>query len=189
VAADIGTVERLGAMTPEQLESIQGIGPNAVESIRDAVNAYYAQFEEPPVPEGYDQPSDSSVTQGSEPAEHTGEGEGNPLEDVPAPPQDQDFDQPVAPSTLRDENLATPEDLEAPEGSTDEERLRDMDDVNLADVSGNEGDLAYDPESSEERFEPLAYQEDEPVETDSVTIRNSEILPPQGEEETETGRG
>jgi N utilization substance protein A len=39
------TVERLGAMTPEQLQEIQGIGPELVETIQIAVNAYYGQFE------------------------------------------------------------------------------------------------------------------------------------------------
>ena len=44
----VGTVEKLGSMTPEQLEDIQGIGPKTVESIQVAVNSYYAQFEEQP---------------------------------------------------------------------------------------------------------------------------------------------
>jgi N utilization substance protein A len=43
---DITTVEKLGEMTPEQLEDIPGIGPKMVEKIRQAVNNYYAQFEE-----------------------------------------------------------------------------------------------------------------------------------------------
>ena len=42
----VGTVEQVGAMTPEQLEEIPGIGPEAVEAIQIAVNNYYAQFEE-----------------------------------------------------------------------------------------------------------------------------------------------
>jgi N utilization substance protein A len=42
----IGTVEKLGNMTPEELEAIPGIGPKTVEVIQLAVNAYYAQFEE-----------------------------------------------------------------------------------------------------------------------------------------------
>jgi N utilization substance protein A len=42
----IGTIEKLGAMTPEQLEEIQGIGPKMVERIQESVNAYYSQFEE-----------------------------------------------------------------------------------------------------------------------------------------------
>ncbi|MGD0202069.1 MAG: transcription termination factor NusA [Bryobacteraceae bacterium] len=47
IAAGVGTVEKLGAMTPEQLEEISGIEPLTVEAIQVAVNAYYAQFEEP----------------------------------------------------------------------------------------------------------------------------------------------
>ena len=43
--AQVGTIERLGSMTPEQLEEIQGIGPKMVEHIQDAVNAYYGQFD------------------------------------------------------------------------------------------------------------------------------------------------
>jgi transcription termination/antitermination protein NusA len=45
VEAGIGTVEKLGSMTPEELEAIQGIGPELVERIQEAVNAYYGQFE------------------------------------------------------------------------------------------------------------------------------------------------
>jgi N utilization substance protein A len=47
VATGIGTIEQLGSMTPEQLEEIQDVGPQAVETIQEAVNAYYSQFEEP----------------------------------------------------------------------------------------------------------------------------------------------
>jgi N utilization substance protein A len=39
-------VEKLGSMTPEQLEEIPGIGPKLVEKIQIAVNNYYSQFEE-----------------------------------------------------------------------------------------------------------------------------------------------
>jgi len=44
----VGTIEKLGAMTPEQIEAIQGIGEGtgAIEQIQDAVNAYYNQFEQ-----------------------------------------------------------------------------------------------------------------------------------------------
>jgi N utilization substance protein A len=44
--AGIGTVEKLGSMTPEELEEIPGIGPKLVERIQVAVNGYYLQFEE-----------------------------------------------------------------------------------------------------------------------------------------------
>ena len=45
--AGVGTIERLGAMTPEQLEEIPGIDPASVEFIQAAVVAYYSQFEDP----------------------------------------------------------------------------------------------------------------------------------------------
>jgi N utilization substance protein A len=41
----VSTVEKLGSMTPEQLEEIPGIGRNLVEEIQWAVNNYYGQFE------------------------------------------------------------------------------------------------------------------------------------------------
>jgi len=44
VAAGVSTIDKLGAMTPEQLEEIQDVGP--VVKIQAAVNAYYSQFEE-----------------------------------------------------------------------------------------------------------------------------------------------
>jgi transcription termination/antitermination protein NusA len=48
--AGVGTVEKLGSMTPEELEAIPSIGPKIVEKILIAVNAYYAQFEQPSEP-------------------------------------------------------------------------------------------------------------------------------------------
>jgi len=53
VEAGVGTIEKLGGMTPEQLQEIAGIDPEMVESIRDSVTGYYSQFEESaPVAEG-----------------------------------------------------------------------------------------------------------------------------------------
>jgi N utilization substance protein A len=46
VEAGVGTIEKLGGMTPEELQEIPGIDPEMVESIRDTVTSYYAQFEE-----------------------------------------------------------------------------------------------------------------------------------------------
>ena len=43
--AGVSTVEKLGSMTPEQLEEIPGIEPELVEKIQLAVNNYYSQFE------------------------------------------------------------------------------------------------------------------------------------------------
>jgi N utilization substance protein A len=45
VGAGIGTVERLGSMTPEELESIPGIDENIVAQIQAAVVAYYNQYD------------------------------------------------------------------------------------------------------------------------------------------------
>jgi transcription termination/antitermination protein NusA len=45
VESGIATVGKLGSMTPEELEEIQGIGPKMVETIQQVVNAYYGQFE------------------------------------------------------------------------------------------------------------------------------------------------
>ena len=46
VAGGIPTVERLGDMTPEQLEDLPGIDAENVERIRDAVIAWYGQYME-----------------------------------------------------------------------------------------------------------------------------------------------
>ena len=44
--AGVATVEKLGAMTPEQLEEIPGVDDEMVENIQTAVVGYYGQFEE-----------------------------------------------------------------------------------------------------------------------------------------------
>ncbi len=46
VSAGIGTVERLGSMTPEELEVIPGISEEIVSQIQSVVVAFYGQFEE-----------------------------------------------------------------------------------------------------------------------------------------------
>jgi transcription termination/antitermination protein NusA len=43
VRGDIGTVEKLGSMTPELLEAMEGIGENDVALIQQAINSYYGQ--------------------------------------------------------------------------------------------------------------------------------------------------
>ncbi len=45
----VATVEKLGSMTPEELEAVPGIDPETVQSIQVAVNGYYGQFETSPV--------------------------------------------------------------------------------------------------------------------------------------------
>lgn len=49
--AGIGTVERLGSMTPEEIQSIPGITEKALESIQYSVNMYYGPYEDEPLPE------------------------------------------------------------------------------------------------------------------------------------------
>jgi N utilization substance protein A len=48
MAAGVATVEKLGGMTPEELEEIPGIGVDLVETIQQAVVSYYGQFEATP---------------------------------------------------------------------------------------------------------------------------------------------
>ena len=52
VKGDIGTVEKLGSMTPEQLEALEGVDEESVNRIMQAINAYYGQeyVEEPAAP-------------------------------------------------------------------------------------------------------------------------------------------
>src|SRR5712664_139101 len=64
----VGTIEKLGSMTPEDLEAIQGIGPKMVEKIQQAVNAYYGQFEagaEPEIAAGLEPGAETGVEAGS----------------------------------------------------------------------------------------------------------------------------
>jgi N utilization substance protein A len=85
VEGGIPTVERLGDMTPEELEEIPGIGPKMVERIQDAVVSYYGQYEqateapqsdesqqqEPLAEVGEPQETVSQETSGEEPAGET----------------------------------------------------------------------------------------------------------------------
>jgi N utilization substance protein A len=41
VKSNIGTVERLGSMTPEELEALEGIDGDAVNRIQQAINSFY----------------------------------------------------------------------------------------------------------------------------------------------------
>jgi transcription termination/antitermination protein NusA len=99
VEAGVATVEKLGSMTPEELEEIQGIGPKLVEKIQLAVNNYYQQFEEALEP-AQEQPAGevareepapdqgSTIDAGAEP-EVVAELEGAP-EEAPAQPVSED---------------------------------------------------------------------------------------------------
>jgi len=81
--AGVGTVEKLGQMTPEQLEEIPGIGPKMVARIQEAVNAYYGQYEEgaasPAAPEEH-----APAPAGEAAAEEAAAGEAEPTAEVAA---------------------------------------------------------------------------------------------------------
>jgi N utilization substance protein A len=46
VEAGVGAIEKLGGMTPEELEAIPGIDQESVDQLQLAVNSYYSQFEQ-----------------------------------------------------------------------------------------------------------------------------------------------
>ncbi len=66
------TVEKLGAMTPEQLEEIPGVDQAMVENIQSAVVSYYRQFEEEapeetaPEETAAEEPSEETVVKAAE---------------------------------------------------------------------------------------------------------------------------
>jgi N utilization substance protein A len=97
VDGGVPTVERLGAMTPEELENLPGIDAEQVEMIRDAVLAYYGQYEEAGV-----LPQDDETAQVE------------PLLEYGEPPLDDEFVEPETPSD--GESAAEPEPAAA-EGS------------------------------------------------------------------------
>ncbi len=74
MAAGVLTVEKLGAMTPEQLEEIPDIGDEAVERIQQAVVSYYGQFEgsmESPAEAAAEAPSETTAAAAEAPPEST----------------------------------------------------------------------------------------------------------------------
>jgi N utilization substance protein A len=75
VEGGVGTIEKLGGMTPEELEAIPGMAP-MVQQIQQAVIAYYSQFEEQGQPEPEPVAADLNASaeeaaelQGTEPGE------------------------------------------------------------------------------------------------------------------------
>jgi N utilization substance protein A len=82
IAGGVSTIEKLGGMTPEQLEELPGIGAAVVERIRDAVNGYYAQFDTPAeqapgeFPAGDDTIAEAGAVEATEPGEAEPEASG-----------------------------------------------------------------------------------------------------------------
>jgi N utilization substance protein A len=105
----ITTVEKLGSMTPEELESIPSIGADWVERLRDAVIAYYGQ---------YDAAMESVETaEGQEQVPTTDIG----YEPSYVPEADAGHDeQPVETASEMSENSAGQAALDEPEGSGEE---------------------------------------------------------------------
>jgi N utilization substance protein A len=88
IAGGVGTVEKLGSMTPEELEALPGIGSEVIEKILMAVNAYYGEFDaaqeqvgEEVVPEELgeevvpEQLAEETIAESAEPAAHEIENE------------------------------------------------------------------------------------------------------------------
>ncbi len=61
VGAGIGTVERLGSMTPEELEDIPGIDEEVVTRIQSSVVAFYGQYDDAEAPAAEEAPADQSA--------------------------------------------------------------------------------------------------------------------------------
>src|SRR6185436_14882523 len=102
VEAGVGTIERLGSMTPEELELIPGIDPASVEFIQAAVVAYYSQFEDPGEAEPEPQPDHMVEAQAEEIAETEGsEAAGTDLETVETSGTIEDADDPTQPAEGR----------------------------------------------------------------------------------------
>ncbi len=84
VEAGVGAIEKLGSMTPEELEAIPGIDQESVDQLQMAVNSYYSQFEEQgqaaAAPEAAAEP-------GAEAAEAGAEAGGEPPEALQAAPE------------------------------------------------------------------------------------------------------
>ena len=87
--AGVTIIDKLGEMTPEQLQEIPGIDPEMVENIRDSVTAYYSQFEEAAPGRagcrGGSRRSRSGNSRAAEVAAPAAEFEPAPVTDDPAP--------------------------------------------------------------------------------------------------------
>jgi N utilization substance protein A len=81
VKSNIGTVERLGGMTPEELEALEGIDGDAVSRIQQAINGFYgSEYGEAVADNMTAEPGPDNLT-GEEAAEMdaTGEGDGQAI--------------------------------------------------------------------------------------------------------------
>jgi len=118
IEAGVGTIERLGTMTPEQLEAIPGIDPASIEFIQASVVAYYSQFEDPGTEGGSaeSEPEDSEVSAAAgEPGEAGEVGEpGEPGEPGEVGEPDETQAEPEAEAAAGDVEQAGPKNVEEP---------------------------------------------------------------------------
>ena len=102
IAGGVSTIEKLGGMTPEELQELAGITETSVERIRDAVNGYYAQFDAPdaeaasdsaaetaPAPSGESSAAEQAISEGAaaEAASEQTAAEADVSGEVAPPPQ------------------------------------------------------------------------------------------------------
>jgi N utilization substance protein A len=118
IEAGVGTIERLGTMTPEQLEAIPGIDPASIAFIQASVVAYYSQFEDPGTEGGSaeSEPEDSEVSAAAgEPGEAGEVGEpGEPGEPGEVGEPDETQAEPEAEAAAGDVEQAGPKNVEEP---------------------------------------------------------------------------
>jgi N utilization substance protein A len=86
VKGDIGTVERLGSMTPEQLEAIEGIDADAVNRIQQAINSFYGQEYLEAPPEGGVPQADAEAHSPEPEAQDAASPESGPSDTMVEPP-------------------------------------------------------------------------------------------------------
>ncbi|MDQ6704682.1 MAG: transcription termination factor NusA [Acidobacteriota bacterium] len=87
----VGTVEKLGTMTPEDLEAIPGVTAEMVQGIQQAVNSFYGQYEEvgepgqEPVqpPSGDTEPAAAESSDLQEPAHEPAASDSDTIKDFP----------------------------------------------------------------------------------------------------------
>ncbi|MBY0373747.1 MAG: transcription termination factor NusA [Bryobacteraceae bacterium] len=106
LAGGIATVEKLGSMTPEEIEAIPGIEPGTIDSIGAAVNAFYGNFPAP-AEEGESVPMESAT----EP-EATAEPDAATVTEPEPAAEEPVFEPPVAEPAADDSSSATIKDAE-----------------------------------------------------------------------------
>jgi N utilization substance protein A len=99
VAGGIATVEKLGAMTPEQLQELPDVGPEMLERIVASINAYYSHFEGGPGVEEAVIPDEAGLAALPE-----------VLQEVAADPAAESLDEPVSVESATIEDVVTIEE-------------------------------------------------------------------------------